>query len=159
MRTNEKWKNDQKKKKKNGREPITPIRNCGVAVPYCRPYQVSLFLCLLSGPCHPATHSFLHDLPPSPTAYLCVCSAWSGFGFCIFHKLIQVVFPSFGWSSCSPLSPSRHDKRWIPLSRFPGPSVWILGGCPQGISVSLVFQPSLRWCMSALFISFFRASF
>ena len=28
----------------------------------------------------------------------------SGFGFFILHKFIQVVFLSFGWSSCSPLS-------------------------------------------------------
>ena len=55
----------------------------------------------------------------------------SGFGFFIFHNFIHVVLPSFGWSSCSPLSLCRCDKPRIPLSSFSGPSGWALGGDPQ----------------------------
>ena len=75
----------------------------------------------------------------------------SGLRFFISHKVIQVVFPSFGWSfllSCQSLST--------------GPSVRILGwrsASLVAISSSSVFQPNLRCCMSAFFISIFRASF
>ena len=54
----------------------------------------------------------------------------SGLRFFISHKVIQVVFPSFGWSSYSPLGFCRYDKAQIPLSGFSGPSVWVLGGDP-----------------------------
>ena len=36
----------------------------------------------------------------------------SGFTFFIFHQFIQVVFPSFGWSSCPPLGLCRDDESW-----------------------------------------------
>ena len=49
--------------------------------------------------------------------YHCVQTiAPSGFGFCIFLKFKKVVFPSFGWSSCSPVSLFRDDESWIPLT-------------------------------------------
>ena len=86
----------------------------------------------------------------------------SGFGFFIFHKLIQVVFPSFGWSSFSPLSLCRYDKPRIPLIGFSGPSVWALGGDPQGLSpfqFLLCFKPTCDVVCQHFFISFFRASF
>ena len=69
----------------------------------------------------------------------------SGLRFFPFHKVIQVVFPSLGWSSCSPLSLRRDDESRIPLGSFSGPSVWIWGGDPQGLSpfqFLLCFNPT-----------------
>ena len=40
----------------------------------------------------------------------------------VVHKLIQVVFPSLGGSSCFPLSSCRDDKSWVPLGSSSGPS-------------------------------------
>ena len=45
---------------------------------------------------------------------------WSSLSFFIFHKLIQIVFPHLGWSSCFFLSSSRGD--------------WALGGDRKGLS-------------------------
>ena len=45
--------------------------------------------------------------------------------FFIFHKLVQLIFPSLGWSSCFSLRSRRYDKSRIPLSGFSGPSVWL----------------------------------
>ena len=56
--------------------------------------------------------------------------------FTNYHKLLlQVIYPSLGWSSCFSWRSRRHDKSSrIPLSNFPGPSVWALGGDPEGLS-------------------------
>ena len=56
----------------------------------------------------------------------------SGIRFFIFDNVKHVVLSSFGWSFCSPLSLCRHPKPQIPLSGFSDPSVWALGGDPQG---------------------------
>ena len=69
----------------------------------------------------------------------------SGIRFFIYHKVIQVVFSSLGWSSCSPLGLCRFDYHRIPLSGFSGPSVWILACDPQCLS------PFQFRCMSAFF--------
>ena len=66
--------------------------------------------------------------------------------FFIFRKIIQVVFPSIGWSSCSPLGLRRCGKHPIPLSGCFGPPLWILGGDPQGLSplqILVCFNPNL----------------
>ena len=86
----------------------------------------------------------------------------SGFSFFIFHKVIQVVFPSFGWYSCSPLSLCRHDRSRIPLGGFSGPSVCVLGVDSHGLSpfqLLLCFNPTCDVVCQHFFISFFRASF
>ena len=77
---------------------------------------------------------------------------------------------SFMSSSCSPLSRCRCDKPKIPLSGFSGPSVWPLGGDPQGLSPfrfllcldpiwnllqSLSSPDPVADVVSAFFISFF----
>ena len=85
----------------------------------------------------------------------------SGFLFFIFHKFIQVVSPSFGWSSCLSLRSRRCDNSQIPLSGFSGPSVWVLGGDPEGLSplqILLCFDPICDVVSQHLFISFVRAS-
>ena len=38
--------------------------------------------------------------------------------FFIFHKLIQVIFPSLGWSSCFTSRSHRYDKSRIPPGGF-----------------------------------------
>ena len=89
------------------------------------------------------------------------CSGWR-FCFFIFHKFIHVVFPSGGWSSCSPSSLRKKDESWIPLDSFSGPSFLALCRNSEtlvAISVSSVSRPLLSCCMSASFISFFRAFF
>ena len=58
----------------------------------------------------------------------------SGLSFFIFRKLIQVVFPSLGWSSCFPLSSCRDDEFWVPLSNSSGPSFLALCGNSQGLT-------------------------
>ena len=55
------------------------------------------------------------------------------FPFVVLQIITFVVFPSFGWSSCSVFSLCRYEKPQIPLNGFSGPSVWILGGYPQGL--------------------------
>ena len=45
-----------------------------------------------------------------------------GLSFFIFRKVTEVVFPSFGWSSCSPLGVCLYDHLRIPLDSFSGPS-------------------------------------
>ena len=52
----------------------------------------------------------------------------------IFHKLIQVIFPSLGWSSCFSFRPRRYHQSRIPLGGFSGPSVWAIGGDSQRLS-------------------------
>ena len=67
----------------------------------------------------------------------------SSLSFFMFLKLIQVVFPSLGWSFCFSLSSCRYDKSRIPLGGFSGPSVWNFVWQFKGlvaISVSSVFQ-------------------
>ena len=80
-----------------------------------------------------------------PSIFVLQVVTSSGLRFFPFHKVIQVVFPSLGWSSCSPLSLCRDDESQIPLGCFSGPSVWIWGGHPQGFSPLQfpVFQPNL----------------
>ena len=51
----------------------------------------------------------------------------------IFHKVIHVVFPSLGWSSCTPFCLCRFDEPQFPLSGFSGSSVSALGRDPQGV--------------------------
>ena len=85
-----------------------------------------------------------------------------GLSFFIFRKLIQVVFPSLGWSACFPLSSCRDDKTWVSLSGSSGPSVWALGGNPQGLSPfqsPLCFDPVRDVVCQHFFISLSRASF
>ena len=64
--------------------------------------------------------------------------ALSGFGFFIFHKFIQVVFPYFGWSSCSPLSLCRAAF----LAHLCLGFVWLFGEL-DAIECSSVSRPSL----------------
>ena len=63
--------------------------------------------------------------------------------FFIFHKLIQVRFPSVGWSPCIFV---RCDKSRIPLDGFSSPSVWASGSDPQGLL--LCFDPFVMFCVS-----------
>ena len=73
----------------------------------------------------------------------------SGLSYFIFHKFIQVVFPSLGWSSCIPLSSCRDDESCVPLGSSTGPSfLWPFGEL-GAISISSVSRPNLGWCMSA----------
>ena len=61
-------------------------------------------------------------------------STLSSLNLFIFHKLVQFISPSLGWSSCFSWRSRRHDKSRIPLSGFSGPHVWPLGGDPEGLS-------------------------
>ena len=85
----------------------------------------------------------------------------SGLRFIIFHKVIQIVFPSFGWSSCSPLSLCRYDKTGFHspafLVQLSGFWVAIRRACRQFSFFCVSTQ--LVMLLSAFFISFFRASF
>ena len=84
--------------------------------------------------------------------------ALSGFGFFIFHRFIQVVFPSVGWSSCSPLSLSRDTESWIPLGSFSGPSFLAL--CSNSDSVApCQFSLSLDRVCDVYVSSFSSVSF
>ena len=58
----------------------------------------------------------------------------SSLRFFIFHKFIQVVFPSLGWSSGFSLSSCRNDKSWGPLGSSSGQSFWALRGNSQGLA-------------------------
>ena len=65
--------------------------------------------------------------------------------FFIFHKLVQVTFPSLSWSSCFSLRSPQYDKSRIPLSGVSGPSIWALGGDREGLS------PFQFLCVSVFF--------
>ena len=94
-----------------------------------------------------------------PCAVVLQINSLSGFSFVTFHNVIEVVFLSFGWSSSSRLSLCRDGESWIPIGRFSGPSVWILGGISESLSPCQFLLPDLCCCMSTFFISFFRAFF
>ena len=86
----------------------------------------------------------------------------SSLSFFIFHKLIEVVFPSLGWSSCFSSSSCRYVKSWVPLSSSSGPSFWALCGSSQGFSpfqFLLCLGPVCDVVCPHLFISFFCTSF
>ena len=85
----------------------------------------------------------------------------SGFSFCISHKFIQVVFPSFGRSSCSPLSLCRDDASCLPLGSFSGPSFLALCDNSESLAIFqflLCLDPT-RDVVCQQNISIFRASF
>ena len=58
--------------------------------------------------------------PCSVVLQIIALGGFSGFGF---HEVVQVVFPSLGKSSRSPLGVSRFVEFWVPLGCFPGPSL------------------------------------
>ena len=80
----------------------------------------------------------------------------SGLRFFIFHKVFQVVFPSFGWSSCSPLSLCRYDKAPDSTQRLFWSICLDFGWRSAGlvaISVSSVFQPPFVMLHVSIFSS------
>ena len=58
----------------------------------------------------------------------------SGLHFFIVQKVIQGVFPSLGWSSCSPLGLCRDEESWIALGSFSGPS--FMASCSKSDSLA-----------------------
>ena len=86
----------------------------------------------------------------------------SGIRFFIFHKVIQVVLSSLGWSSCSPSGLCRDDESWIPLGSFSGPSFLAL--CSNSESLArlqclLSFTAVCDVVCQHFFVSFFRVFF
>ena len=75
--------------------------------------------------------------PCSVVLQIIALGGFSGFGF---HEVVQVVFPSLGKSSHSPLGVSRFVESWVPLGCFPGPSFFALCWVSQGVS-TLQFLP------------------
>ena len=80
----------------------------------------------------------------------------SGLRFFIFHNLIQVAFPSIGWSSCFPLSLCRYDKSRIPLGSFSGPSSLAL--CGNKESLTLFFSSASFVILFVYSIQFSKSS-
>ena len=68
-----------------------------------------------------------------PCIIIFAINTLSGLSFFIFHKLIQVVLPSLGWS-CYPLSSCRDDKSWVLLGSSSGAFFLALRGISQGLA-------------------------
>ena len=72
---------------------------------------------------------------------------------CFHLSQINVVFPSFGWSTCTYLSPCRDDESWIPLGNFTGPSFLAL------CSNSERLAPLQFFCVYTQFVRLYASTF